>query len=257
MVSSPTPPPLRTQNSPPPAPQAAHKDVAALAQQLNDALPQTQCTRCGYPDCRAYAQAMAEGGAEINRCPPGGAEGIVRLSAISGRKTKPLDLTRGSEGPRQLAVIDEAWCIGCTLCIKACPVDCIVGASKVMHTVIDAQCTGCELCVPVCPVDCISLVPVTGAATGWNAWSEQQAREARKRYDWHQARLARDRQENDERMAAKAQTKLADLEQHTTLTDPAMLAAKRAVIEAALARSRAQRQHSTGPVEEGTPGHDA
>ena len=113
-----------------------------LAQRLNDALPQTQCTRCGYPDCQAYAQAMADGSAAINRCPPGGAEGIARLAALTGQALLPLDAERGLEGPRLLAVIDEAWCIGCTLCIKACPVDCIVGASKVMHTVIDAQCTG-------------------------------------------------------------------------------------------------------------------
>jgi Na+-translocating ferredoxin:NAD+ oxidoreductase subunit B len=214
---------------------------ADLAQRLNDALPQTQCTRCGYPDCRAYAQAIADGEAGINRCPPGGAEGIKRLAAITAQPISALDPSRGTEGPRLLAVIDEAWCIGCTLCIKACPVDSIIGASKVMHTVIDAQCTGCELCVPVCPVDCISLVPVTGAATGWQAWSEPQAQNARERYSWHQQRLARDRRENDARLAAKAQSKLADLEQHSAISDPAALQAKRAVIEAALTRSRAQR----------------
>ena len=184
---------------------------------------------------------MADGAADINRCPPGGAEGIARLAALTGQRAQPLDTSRGVEGPRLLAVIDEAWCIGCTLCIKACPVDCIVGASKVMHTVIDAQCTGCELCVPVCPVDCISLVPVTGTVTGWQAWSTAQAHEAQASYEWHAFRVARDRLEHDDRLAAKAQTKLADLEQHSQLTDPAMLAAKRAVIEAALARSRAQR----------------
>jgi Na+-translocating ferredoxin:NAD+ oxidoreductase subunit B len=214
---------------------------ADLAQRLNDALPQTQCTRCGYPDCRAYAQAIADGEAGINRCPPGGAEGIKRLAAITAQPISALDPSRGTEGPRLLAVIDEAWCIGCTLCIKACPVDSIIGASKVMHTVIDVQCTGCELCVPVCPVDCISLVPVTGAATGWQAWSEPQAQNARERYSWHQQRLARDRRENDARLAAKAQSKLADLEQHSAISDPAALQAKRAVIEAALTRSRAQR----------------
>lgn len=179
------------------AARATHGEVGLdLLQRLDAALPQTQCTRCGYPDCRSYAQAMAEGAADINRCPPGGAEGISRLAAITGRPAVPLDASRGTEGPRLLAVIDEAWCIGCTLCIKACPVDCIVGASKSMHTVIDAQCTGCELCVPVCPVDCISLVPVTGTATGWQAWSDQQAAQAQERYTWHQQRVARDRAEN-------------------------------------------------------------
>ncbi len=184
------------------------------------ALPQTQCTRCGYPDCRSYAEAMADGSAEIDRCPPGGAEGIARLATLTGHAVRPLDPERGSEGPRALAVIDEAWCIGCTLCIKACPVDCIVGASKLMHTVIDAQCTGCELCVPVCPVDCIAMVPVTGARTGWQAWSAAQADEARERYAFHRFRVERERRENDERLAAKAEAKLADLENQTRHTDP-------------------------------------
>ena len=191
---------------------------------------------------------MADGAADINRCPPGGAEGIARLAALTGQRVQLLDTSRGVEGPRLLAVIDEAWCIGCTLCIKACPVDCIVGASKVMHTVIDAQCTGCELCVPVCPVDCISLVPVTGTASGWQAWSTVQAHEAQASYEWHKFRVARDKLEHDDRLAAKAQTKLADLQQHSQLTDPDMLAAKRAVIEAALARSRAQRLAAAPPV---------
>ena len=212
----------------------------SLADRLNDALPQTQCTRCGYPDCRAYAQAMAEGQADTNRCPPGGAEGIARLSQISGRPALPLDPARGTEGPRLLAVVDEAWCIGCTLCIKACPVDCIIGASKTMHTVIDPLCTGCELCIPVCPVDCISLVPVTGERTGWQAWSAAQADEARERYAFRSIRIERDLRENDERLAAKAQTKLADLAAHSRFTDPDTLAAKRAVIEAALQRAAAR-----------------
>ena len=213
-----------------------------LAQALNDALPQTQCTRCGYPDCRAYAQAMADDAADINRCPPGGAQGIVRLAALTRRPIKPLDAERGTEGPRGLAVIDEAWCIGCTLCIKACPVDCIVGAAKAMHTVIDAQCTGCELCIPVCPVDCISMVPVTAERTGWNAWSEADAGQARERYLFHGQRTQRDKQENDERLAAKAQSKLDDLAGHTQITDPEAIERKRSVVEAALQRARSQRR---------------
>lgn len=215
--------------------------LAALSQRLNAALPQTQCTRCGYPDCQAYAQAMAEGSADINRCPPGGAEGITRLAALLERAPLPLDIERGHEGPRALAVIDEAWCIGCTLCIKACPVDCIVGAPKHMHTVIDALCTGCELCVPVCPVDCISMPSVTPGQSGWAAWSQTQANLAQARYVFHQIRVARDHRENNERLAAKAQTQLADLNQHSPITHPDTLAAKRAVIEAALKRSRAHR----------------
>jgi len=215
-------------------------DPAGLAARLDAALPQTQCTRCGYPDCHAYAEAMARGEADINRCPPGGAEGIVRLAAITGRRALPLDAERGVEGPRALAVIDEDWCIGCTLCIKACPVDCIVGASKLMHTVIEPLCTGCELCVPVCPVDCIAMQPVTGERTGWAAWSEAKAGQARERYAFHQFRVAREQRENDERLAAKAKQKLADLEAASTLTDPEVLARKRAVIEAALQRARVQ-----------------
>lgn len=171
-----------------------------LADALNAALPQTQCTRCGYPDCRAYAQAMAEGTAEINQCPPGGAEGIARLARITGRSVLALNPANGHEGPRQLAVIDEAWCIGCTLCIKACPVDCIVGAPKAMHTVIDVQCTGCELCLPACPVDCISLVPQTAGHTGWAAWSEALAMAARERYAFHQFRIERERLESEQRL---------------------------------------------------------
>ncbi len=184
---------------------------------------------------------MASGEADINRCPPGGAEGVVRLAAITGRAVQALDPACGSEGARTLAVIDEAWCIGCTLCIKACPVDCIVGASKLMHTVVDAQCTGCELCVPACPVDCISVVPVTAGRSGWQAWTPAQAEEARQRYDAHRLRLDRERRENDERLAAKAAAKLADLASHSRLTDPDALTAKRAVVEAAMARARQKR----------------
>ena len=216
----------------------------SLADLLDAALPQTQCTRCGYPDCRAYAEAMASGEADINRCPPGGAEGIARLAQISGRQVLPLDTTHGHEGPRQLAVIDEAWCIGCTLCIKACPVDCIAGASKLMHTVIDFQCTGCELCVLACPVDCISMTPITGNRTGWQAWSPAQAEEARDRYAFRGQRLERNKRENDERLAAKAQAKLADLAAASGITDPVALAAKQAVVEAALKRA-AQRTVGT------------
>lgn len=175
-------------------------DRAALAAALDAALPQTQCTRCGYPDCRTYAEAMAAGVAAINQCPPGGAEGIRRLAQITGLAELPLNPANGAEAPRQLAVIDEAWCIGCTLCIKACPVDCIVGAPKLMHTVIDALCTGCELCLPACPVDCISLVPETAARTGWAAWSEPLARAARQRYAFHQFRVERERIEAEQRL---------------------------------------------------------
>ncbi|WP_421883090.1 electron transport complex subunit RsxB [Methylibium sp.] len=213
---------------------------AALADAIDAALPQTQCTRCGEPDCRRYAQAVATGRAEINQCPPGGAEGIVRLAALTGRTTLPLNPANGSEGPRRLAVIDETWCIGCTLCIKACPVDCIVGAAKQMHTIIEPQCTGCELCIPVCPVDCISLEDAT-QTTGWAAWSPAEADAARERYAERNQRRERARREHDERLAAKATYKLAHLDTETKPGDADETARKRAVIAAAMARARQQR----------------
>lgn len=220
---------------------------SSLADRLDAALPQTQCTRCGYPDCRAYAEAIARGQAAINRCPPGGAEGVSRLAALTGQPVQPIAPECGSEGPRLLAVIDEAWCIGCTLCLKACPVDCISGTNKRMHTVIDAQCTGCELCVPACPVDCIALVPVTGERTGWQAWSADDAAAARAAYDQRNARRARHQREHDARLEAKAAAKLADLPAHTRHTDPEVIDRKRAVIEAALARARARRPSPDKP----------
>lgn len=216
--------------------------VAALAEALNDALPQTQCTRCGYPDCRSYAQAMADGLADTNQCPPGGQAGVAILSRLTGRPANPLNPLNGVEGPRQLALIDEAWCIGCTLCLKACPVDCIVGGPKLMHTVISDLCTGCELCLPVCPVDCIELVNASGSDTGWRAWSPEQAATSRERYAAHTLRTQRDRRENDERLAAKAASTLANLAEETRVTDDSSLATKRAVIEAALQRSRLARR---------------
>jgi len=215
-----------------------------LASQINALLPQTQCTRCGFPDCASYAQAIATGEAGINQCPPGGAEGVQRLAALTGLSALPLSDAHGLEAPRMLAVIDEAWCIGCTLCIKACPVDSIIGTNKHMHTVVEDQCTGCELCIPVCPVDCISLEPVhpDPAPTGWAAWPQDQADQARQRYGFHQIRVERAKSEQEARLQAKAEHKLAHLAEESRLTDPVALDQKRAVIEAALARARARRQ---------------
>ena len=220
--------------------------MPTLADRLHATLPQTQCTRCGYPDCRAYAEAMAADAAAINRCPPGGAEGIARLAAVvglpAGTPVPVLDAACGVEGERQVAWIDEAWCIGCTLCIKACPADCIVGASKAMHTVIEPLCTGCELCLPACPVDCIHLESVTPGRTGWQAWSEVDAAQALQRYGQRQARLAREAQAHAERMQAQAEHKLEHLAELTKQGDePEERERKRRVIEAALARARAQR----------------
>jgi len=216
----------------------------SLAQQLNDALPQTQCTRCGYPDCQRYAEAMALGEAGINQCPPGGQEGVVRLAALTGQPVTPLNPDNGLEGPRTIAIIDEAWCIGCTLCIGVCPTDAIVGANKRMHTVIEPYCTGCELCIPACPVDCISLEPVDLGLSGWAAWPQHLADLARTRYDARQIRLQREAAEHDQRLQAKALKKLADLPAHTKGTEHAPeVDRKRAIIEAALAKAKAR--HAT------------
>ncbi|MEO9102748.1 MAG: electron transport complex subunit RsxB [Burkholderiaceae bacterium] len=221
--------------------------AATLAQRIDAALPQTQCTRCGYPDCAGYAHAIATGAAAINRCPPGGAEGIDRLSALTGLPRVPLDPAFGVEAPRQLAVIDEAWCIGCTLCIQACPTDAILGAPKAMHTVIAARCTGCELCLPVCPVDCIELEKASAERTGWQAWSAQQAAQAKDHYHQRTVRLQREADRKLGRREREAQAVLADLSSHSTLTNDAVLARKRSVIEDALARAR-DRSRTRPPV---------
>ncbi len=220
--------------------------MTPLAGRILAALPQTQCQRCGYPDCAAYAAAVAGGQADINQCPPGGAQGVVRLAALTQRAVKPLNPDNGLETPRNVVWIDEAWCIGCTLCVKACPVDAIVGSNKRMHTVIERHCTGCELCLPVCPVDCIVLENASGQSTGWAAWSQQQADQARDRYAFYSLRRKRDEYENVKRLEEKAELKLSDLAAHSQHTDPVILDKKRAVIEAALARARAKRASSSG-----------
>ena len=220
--------------------------MSSLANRIHDALPQTQCTRCGYPDCKAYAQAIAEDQAPINQCPPGGTEGVAILARLTGQHTLPLNPDHGAEGPMTVAVIDEAWCIGCTLCIKACPTDAILGSNKVMHTVIESACTGCDLCLPVCPVDCIEMVPISGDKTGWAAWSDALATQARQRYESRQIRLGLEEREHAARLEAKATMKLADLETHTrtqthTVQDADKeMARKRAIIEAALAKAKAR-----------------
>jgi Na+-translocating ferredoxin:NAD+ oxidoreductase subunit B len=180
---------------------------ADLVERIDQALPQTQCRRCGYDDCRAYAVAIADSGAPINQCPPGGQEGVLRLAAITGQAVTVLSAEHGNEGPLRVARIDEAACIGCTLCVDACPVDCIVGAPKLMHGVIERLCTGCDLCLPVCPVDCISMQPVSGERTGWQAWSEAQAAQSRERYAFHRFRIDRDRAERDQALAAKSRVR--------------------------------------------------
>ena len=212
-----------------------------VAHRLLAALPQTQCTRCGYPDCAAYALAIAQESAPINQCPPGGAEGIRRLAGVLQRPelaALPLNRDNGTEAPRAVAFIDENWCIGCTLCIDACPTDAILGSNKLMHTVIEPYCTGCELCLPVCPVDCIVMENVSGSATGWAAWSQPQADEARQRYAFRSTRLAAKSASKAAQTVADLEATLADLPGYSRIEDPALLEKKRAVVEAALARAR-------------------
>ena len=193
----------------------------SLADQLDAVLPQTQCRRCGYDGCRPYAKAIAEG-TPINRCPPGGEALIVTLAALTGRPAIPLDRTCGEPRPLLLARIDEARCIGCTLCIDACPVDAIVGGAKRMHTVLPALCTGCELCIPPCPVDCISMIPAG------RAWSAHDANAARARHDAHRRRR--------QRMSGSA-----TVPEGTTAPDRER-AERHAAVAAAFTRARARRQ---------------
>ncbi|OYD48959.1 electron transport complex subunit RsxB [Acidovorax kalamii] len=209
-----------------------------LAARIDAALPQTQCTRCGYPDCATYAQAIASGEAAINQCPPGGSEGVARLAAITGQAVLPLSAEHGVEGPRTVAFIDEAWCIGCTLCIKACPTDAIVGSNKRMHTVIEPYCTGCELCIPVCPVDCIQLETASGAATGWAAWSAPLAEQARARYQQHRQRVPLE--DAEEEPAAAMDAPAPD----STSPPTSAADARKAAIAAAMERARQLREQN-------------
>jgi electron transport complex protein RnfB len=215
-----------------------------LADRIEDLLPQTQCTKCGYPACRPYAEAIAAGSASYNQCPPGGAEGIARIAELLGKPVIPINPVHGLERERPVAVIDESACIGCTLCIQACPVDAIVGAAKQMHTVIASLCTGCDLCVPPCPVDCIDMQAATPGRTGWAAWSQADADAARARHDARTSRLQREKQENDARLAGKALAKLAEVDASNAQTDAerAEKERKRAIIQAAIERSRQQKE---------------
>lgn len=219
----------------------------SLADQIENLLPQTQCTKCGFPACRPYAEAIADSRASYNQCPPGGAQGIVRLAQLLQKPVIQLNPLNGAERSRTLAVIDEQACIGCTLCIQACPVDAIVGAAKQMHTVLADACTGCDLCVAPCPVDCIDMVEVTPGKTGWDAWSQEQADAARGRHDFRSMRLRREKEENDARLAAKAAAKLKEAEAISALTPEAKAEQdrKKAIIQAAIERARLKKEQAT------------
>lgn len=211
-----------------------------LADAIDALLPQTQCTKCGYQGCRPYAEAIARGDADINQCPPGGAAGIRKLAQLLGRSQKAINPANGVEKPRTAALIDESRCIGCMLCVHACPVDAIVGSPKQMHTVLTELCTGCDLCVPPCPVDCIEMVELGALAGRGNRHAaalagqsiEDMAAIARRRYQFHQLRL-----EREQRLAKKAEAKLAHLESLTAGHD---LDRKKAAVRAATERARAR-----------------
>jgi electron transport complex protein RnfB len=195
-----------------------------LVRRIDALLPQTQCRRCGEPGCLPYAEAIAAGRSPINRCPPGGSTTIAALAALLDVPALPLDPARGMPGPLRIAAIDEATCIGCTLCIHACPTDAIVGAARQMHTVLAQRCTGCELCLPPCPVDCIELLPAN------REWSREDAAKAGAWHAAQRARRARSVPPDDD--AAPPATREVS-------------AQRRAALAAALARARARRRGST------------
>jgi electron transport complex protein RnfB len=179
----------------------------ALVEKIDALLPQTQCTQCGYEGCMPYAEAIAAGEAEINRCPPGGDAGVRALATLLSRDIIALDTTRGPHLPHRIAIIDEEICIGCGKCLRPCPTDAIIGTNKYMHTVIASLCTGCELCIPPCPVDCIRMEQNPDFP------AMMRADDARTRYQFHQMRLAR---ETDERNIALAESERLALQGNGT-----------------------------------------
>lgn len=206
--------------------------MGKLSDSIDEILPQTQCGQCGYCGCKPYADAIAAGEAAINQCPPGGAAGIAKLAALLERPAMPLNPANGEERPRTLARIDTSRCIGCTLCIRACPVDAIIGAPGFLHAVIDDYCTGCDLCIPPCPVDCIERVaaePVQGA------WSAARASASRARHQKRKARLLREQEDADTRLARYSREV------------PGAAGGKSAAAQAALARARARKLRQSGP----------
>jgi electron transport complex protein RnfB len=198
---------------------------AALADRIDALLPQTQCTRCGHPGCRPYAEAIASGTAPINRCAPGGTATISALAALLDVASLPPDPAFGTAEPLAWARIDEAACIGCTLCIRACPVDAIVGAARSMHTVLLGDCTGCGLCLPPCPVDCIVM------SDAGREWTPADAKAARSRFEARNARLKRRPSRRAQRQDAHAEQGM----QQTTSEE------RQKTVAAAFARARARR----------------
>jgi electron transport complex protein RnfB len=204
----------------------------SLVDRIDALLPQTQCTRCGYEGCRPYAEAIAAGQAAINRCPPGGAAGIRALADLLESPALPLDRSCGNEGPLMRAVVDESRCIGCTLCIDACPVDAIVGAARQMHSVIAAECTGCELCIAPCPMDCIRMEAVTPP----RSWTRLDADRARARM------LAR--RERLDRAQTETRPPIAD---ESSASAPSEPTDRQATVKAAIERARMRRLAAESP----------
>lgn len=219
--------------------------MTSLVEKVHSFLPQTQCTKCGYDGCLPYATAIVVDGEAINRCPPGGEKGIAELAKLLDRPLLPLNTEEcGEHKPLHLALIEERHCIGCTLCIQACPVDAIVGANKFMHTIIADQCTGCELCIPPCPVDCIEMVPAN------RQWNDDDADKAWRNYQHREARLQRNKEKELNRLATAAErtltknlnNKQSDIEADTKHE---VKDTKQQAIAAALAKARARRHINT------------
>ena len=224
---------------------AAARKTAAI-DTVDALLPQTQCRRCGYDACRPYAEALVRGEAAVNRCPPGGEATVAALARVLGRPIVPLDPTCGASGPRESARIVESECIGCTVCIRACPVDAIIGARKWMHVVLESECTGCGLCVEPCPVDCIAMVPARAGPVSAEGWLAERAPLARRRFERRRARestldAAPHRRERAGRIDAAESLRKRTVEQ------------RRIDIAAAVARVRARRARPAVRDEEGGP----
>jgi electron transport complex protein RnfB len=201
---------------------------------IDQLLPQTQCGKCGFGACLPYAQALDQDTTAINRCPPGGQPVIDALARLLNKPTLEPDLSCGGHQPRRIAVIDERWCIGCTLCLQACPVDAIIGASKRMHTVIAERCTGCDLCIAPCPVDCIDMQAPPAHLVNW---SEEDAQASRERFRARNQRLERKRARDARRHVQAAEQKLSQLESEPKSGEQTR---KRAIIAAAIERARAR-----------------
>jgi Na+-translocating ferredoxin:NAD+ oxidoreductase subunit B len=214
------------------------QDYKTLAEKIESILPQTQCTKCGFNGCKPYAQAIANGSANYNQCPPGGEQGVARIANILGMPVIKLNNEHGFERVRSVAVIDEKSCIGCTLCIQACPVDAIVGSAKHMHNVIEKDCTGCDLCIDPCPVDCITMLPVT-TTTGWDAWSVDLANAAKHNYEHKIHRITLIKADNIQAETLQSAKNIVD-----NADDAAQKKIKQDIIAAAMQRAKSMNSNN-------------